>query len=98
MNLQSNTVFDPDVGVIGHQGMLYHVYILSRYHVSYAPANLKLPRPTVLKKKRFQEKTYLTFDLGPTKCCPVSYIQLQRLKLLRLMVQEKMHLHKKYFI
>ena len=40
--------------------------------------SLKLPRPTVLKKMRFQ-KYYLTFDLGPKKCCPVAYIQLQRL-------------------
>ena len=40
--------------------------------------SLKLPRPTVLKKMRFQ-KYYLTFDIGPTKCCPVAYIQLQRL-------------------
>ena len=56
----------------------------------------KLSRPTVLKKMRFQENTL--FDLGPEKCCPISYIQLQRLKLLRQMVQEKMHLLKKYFI
>ena len=31
--------------------------------MSYAPANLKLPRPMVLKKMRFQENTL--FDLLP---------------------------------
>ena len=58
--------------------------------MSYAPANFE-----VAASNGFEEKIHnLTFDLGPTKCCPVSFIQLQRLKLLRLMVQEEMLLHK----
>ena len=69
MNLQSNTVFDPDVhdvGVIGSHEMLpsacYIICIFFRD--SMCPMHLKilkLPRPTVLKKMRFQENTL--FDL-----------------------------------
>ena len=99
MHLQSNTVFDLNVGAIGHMrccpvhaisSVIIFLDIMCPMHLQI----LKLLRLTVLKKMRFQETTLFYFYLGHTEHCPVSYIQLQILKLLRLMVQEEMHLHK----
>ena len=66
MHLQSNTVFDLDVGAIGHMrccpvhaisSVIFFRDIMCPMHLQI----LKLPRPTVLKKIRFQENTL--FDL-----------------------------------
>ena len=60
--------------------------------MSYVPANFEIAASYAFEEDAFSKKIhYFTFDLGRTKCCPVSYIPLQRLKLLRLMVQEEMN-------
>ena len=57
MNLQSNTVFDPDIGVIGR--MLYHLYILLRHHVSYAPANFEVAASNGFEEDVFSRKNII---------------------------------------
>ena len=93
---ESNTVFDPGVGVTWNFAQCMPISSVYSFEISCVLCtcfwSCRVQR--FWRRCVFKKIHNLTFDLGPTKCCPVSFIQLQRLKLLRLMVQEEMLLHK----
>ena len=82
MHLQENTVFGLDLwGQMSHEMLLSVLYII--HCMTCAPANFEVAASNGLEDMKID---YLTFDLGRTKCCPVSYTSCDIYRLLRLMV------------